>query len=579
MTQLIALLTALLALALFAQSLFSLYLMLYTWEHPERLAASRGPREFLPPALSFTVLLPARHEEAVIYETVRRVWAARYPKELLEVVVICHADDHGTIAEAQRAVDEIGSPRARVLTFADPPINKPHGLNVGFQRTRHEVVTIFDAEDDIDPDIFNVVNTVMQQEQVGIVQAGVQLMNCLDHWFSMHNCLEYFFWFKSRLHLHAHVGMIPLGGNTVFFRRELIARVGGWDEGCLTEDADIGLRLSRLGEPIRIVYDAGHVTREETPATVGQFVRQRTRWHQGFLQVLGKGDWRALPHLRQRLLAAYTLSYPLVQALLALLWPLSLSSVLWLKLPVVATMISFLPLYSLLLQLLATIVGAYLFAREYRLRLPLLTPLTMAITFLPFQMLLGISAVRAVYRQLRREGTWEKTAHAGAHRQPAPAGPALPPVRFDRLLDDACARLGTERGSVLVLDPDRGGFVMAASRGLPAAARRAEVRPGEGLAGWVAERGRPLLVDGRPLPAPLARRLLPEDLRSSLVVPIRAGSATVGVLSVASRRVELTEGDLRWLRAHVRRAVAGAGRTSGRRAQPARDLVNVAQGD
>ncbi len=31
---------------LFAQSLFSLYLMLYTWEHPERLEVGRGPSDF-----------------------------------------------------------------------------------------------------------------------------------------------------------------------------------------------------------------------------------------------------------------------------------------------------------------------------------------------------------------------------------------------------------------------------------------------------------------------------------------------------------------------------------------------------
>ena len=59
-----------------------------------------------------------------------------------------------------------------------------------------EVVTIFDAEDDIDPNIFNVVNTTMLDEPVNVVQAGVQLMNFTDHWFSIHNVLEYFFWFR-----------------------------------------------------------------------------------------------------------------------------------------------------------------------------------------------------------------------------------------------------------------------------------------------------------------------------------------------------------------------------------------------
>jgi cellulose synthase/poly-beta-1,6-N-acetylglucosamine synthase-like glycosyltransferase/putative flippase GtrA len=412
------------SLALFAQSLFSLSMMLYTWERPERLAASAGPQHFLPPRRSFSVLLPARHEEAVIRQTIHSVWAANYPKHLLEVVVICHADDAGTIAEARRAIAAIGSPRIRVETFEGGPINKPRGLNVGLRSTSNQVVTIFDAEDDIHPELFNTVNTVMVEEEVDVVQAGVQLMNFRDRWFSVHNCLEYFFWFKSRLHFHAAAGMIPLGGNTVFVKRGLLERLGGWDESCLTEDAEIGLRLSALGERIRVVYDAQRVTREESPATIEQLIKQRTRWCQGFLQVLRKGAWRDLPHLGQRLLAVYTLAYPLLQAALLLLWPLMLPVALWLELPLLVTIAAFLPLYVLLLQFVITAVGARLFTREYGFRLPILMPAAMAITFLPYQWLLGLSALRAVYRELRREHGWEKTAHTGAHRHPAP--PTLP---------------------------------------------------------------------------------------------------------------------------------------------------------
>ncbi len=430
------------SLALFAQSIFSLYLMLYSWEYPERVQASKGPRSFLLPHFSFTVLLPARHEKAVIYETIKHVWAANYPSHLLEIAVICHVDDTDTIAEAQRAIDDIGSPRIRVETFSSLPINKPHGLNVGLRRTQNQVVTIFDAEDDIHPNIFNVINTVMLQETVGIVQAGVQLMNFRDHWFAAHNCMEYFFWFKSRLHFHAKVGMIPLGGNTVFIRRDLLERVGGWDEHCLTEDADIGLRLSVLGERIRVVYDAEHVTREETPENVASFIRQRTRWLQGYVQVLRKGVWLALPQLRQRVLAAYTLSYPLFQALLLLLWPLTILAVLWLKAPVLVVMVSFLPLYALLFQFVAAAVGAFIFAKEYGLKFPLFKPISMAFTFLPFQWLLGISAVRGVYRELRSQRNWEKTAHLGAHRQPKTSSPFGIGRVLPRVPKSAGARLG-----------------------------------------------------------------------------------------------------------------------------------------
>lgn len=398
----ISLFALIVALFLFAQSLLSLFLKVYSWEHPERLFSSQAPASYLSARLSFSVLLPARHEEAVIYETIQRVWRANYPAQMLEIIVICSIDDRGTIAEAYRAMRDLGSERIRVATFSNLPVNKAHALNVGFQQTRNQIISIFDAEDDIDPNIFNMVNTVMLKERVGIVQAGVQLMNFQDHWFGMHNCLEYFFWFKSRLHFHSRVGLIPLGGNAVFLRRELVERVGGWDEQCLMEDADIGLRLSVLGEPIRVVYDARHVTREETPESVSAFIRQRNRWQQGFLQLLWKGSWQSLPRLSQRLLALYTLSYPYVLALIAPLWSFTIAAIFFLKAPALATMVFFLPLYGLLFQFATSVAGAFFFAREYKLRFSVLNLIGMAITFLPYQWLLSISAIRTVFLKTGR---------------------------------------------------------------------------------------------------------------------------------------------------------------------------------
>jgi len=41
---------------------------------------------------------------------------------------------------------------------------------------------------------------------------------------------------------------------------------------------------------IRIVYDDEFVTREETPNSIDQFIKQRTRWNQGFIQILFAGE-------------------------------------------------------------------------------------------------------------------------------------------------------------------------------------------------------------------------------------------------------------------------------------------------
>jgi cellulose synthase/poly-beta-1,6-N-acetylglucosamine synthase-like glycosyltransferase len=399
------------------QSGHTLYLTLWTWDRPPD--ESRAPEHFGPPQLSFTVMLPARHEEAVIQGTIEKVVNANYPTKLLQVFVICSADDHGTIGKAQEEIARLppGLCDVAVVVFEDGPINKPHGLNAALPHATHDVVTIFDAEDDIHPDIFNVVNTVMVEEDVKVVQGGVQLMNFDSTWYSALNVLEYFFWFKSRLHYHARHGAVPLGGNTVFFDRALLSSVGGWDEKNLTEDADIGLRLSSTGVRIRVVYDDRYVTKEETPPTLAHFIKQRTRWSQGFTQTLIKGTWRGLPTRRQRWLAAYTLVFPNIQALLGAYIVLSLVTIVAIKTPVLIAIITYLPVLMLLGHLLTSIVGLKEFTRAHDLELTGDDILHLVLAWIPYQLVLAYASFRAARRQLLGINNWEKTQHVGAHRE------------------------------------------------------------------------------------------------------------------------------------------------------------------
>jgi glycosyltransferase XagB len=401
------------------QSAHALYLMLYTWQQPEAEELAKGPDTFLPPKLSFAVMLPARHEEDVIQTTIDRVVRADYPAKLLEVFVICSQDDTGTIEKAKEKIAELrreGTANVKVVVFNDQPVNKPHGLNVALPHATHDVVTIFDAEDDIHPAVFNLVNTVMVGERLNVVQSGVQLMNFRSSWYSTLNVLEYFFWFKSRLHYHARCGAVPLGGNTVFFQRKLLVRLGGWDDRNLTEDADIGLRLSAMGERIRVVYDDRYVTREETPPTLGQFIKQRTRWSQGFMQTLRKGTWKQMPTPKQRWLAFYVLAFPHGQALLGVYFVISLGTVLMLKLPVLIALFCSLPVFLLVAHFLTQVVGLYEFTEAHGLEASPMAVLRMAIAWFPFQLVLAYAAVRAMRRQLAGRHDWEKTQHVGAHR-------------------------------------------------------------------------------------------------------------------------------------------------------------------
>jgi hypothetical protein len=156
------------------------------------------------------------------------------------------------------------------------------------------------------------------------------------------------------------------------------------------------------------------------------------------VQVLRKRAWLDLPTVGQRLLAVYTLAYPIWQGVLTLAWPVAAAAVIWLRLPAVVAVATILPLYTLLFQLLAMLIGVVLFAREYNLRLPILVPVAMVVTFLPYQWLLGVASVRAVYREVRHQTNWEKTVHIGAHR--SGARPLVLPLEVARAVHSEAKR-------------------------------------------------------------------------------------------------------------------------------------------
>ena len=211
--------------------------------------------------------------------------------------------------------------------------------------------------------------------------------------------------------------MTPLGGNTVFVRRELMEQLGGWDENCLTEDADLGIRLCLSHARLRIIYDDEFVTREETPHTLQQFIKQRTRWNQGFIQIFFKWEWLKLEKLSQRLLACYVLILPEVQAFFVLMIPVSLFMLFFVKLPVWLAMLTFMPLYCFVLAIFIEIAGLHEFLRVHKHKWRWREVLILMLAFFPYQFVLGLGAIRAVFRSIKGTSNWEKTAHIGQHRK------------------------------------------------------------------------------------------------------------------------------------------------------------------
>jgi cellulose synthase/poly-beta-1,6-N-acetylglucosamine synthase-like glycosyltransferase len=431
----------------------TLAFQLYKWWWPQHNDPDRyGEPD--PPRLPGVILVPMRHEEAVAGHTLERLANLDHP-DYWVMPIVDHPDDPGTAAIAHAKAAQYPG---RVLVAAYPEDtdvhNKPIGLNAAVRVLEqagidYEWLGVADAEDLFHTDLLRMVDYRFRRTRAGIVQCGVQLMNFSAHpsqsplpdgrlrrlrrwlrstasgWWRAANVLEYYKWFQSRLKLQAAVRVMPLGGNTVFFRRAFLDamrdRYGAcWDEDCLTEDCKIGIVASVLDFPVDVVYVDHMVTREETPETLPGLVRQRVRWMQGFIQVFIEGEWLALPRLWQKILAIYVLGFQFFQAFAIVFAPFALLLALGHKSPVLVAMLACLPLGISLLTVALDILMLHQFGRTFGQKVRLRDYLGVALGAYPYQAVLSVAGLWAVIRHLLGRTNWVKTAHAGAHLTTAP---------------------------------------------------------------------------------------------------------------------------------------------------------------
>jgi cellulose synthase/poly-beta-1,6-N-acetylglucosamine synthase-like glycosyltransferase len=392
-------------------ALTSLAWMVDSWRTPRATGQMAFPEPDRP-ALSFSLIVPARHEQTVLADTVRGLLAQDHPD--VEVVVVVGDDDPETAAVARSLADR--HPRVTVVVDDSPEKNKPKALNRALPHCHGQITGVFDAEDEVAAGLLRHIDATFRATRAHVVQGGVQLMNYRSNWWSLRNTLEYFFWFSSRLHFHARNGFIPLGGNTVFVRTDLLRLVGGWDVECLAEDCELGIRLSVAGARVAVGYDAALATREETPPTLTGLIKQRTRWNQGYLQVLRKGEWRRLPSRSQRLMARYLLAMPFAQAAAGVAVPISLAAMLAFKAPVPFVLFTLLPLVPTIATVVIEVLGLAEFDRMFGLAVRRRDYLRLVVGSAPYQLLLAAAALRASARELLGRRGWEKTHHVGAHR-------------------------------------------------------------------------------------------------------------------------------------------------------------------
>ena len=245
---------------------------------PPDIPQGRWPR--------ISVMVPLFKETEIASALITRLQKITYPKVLLDVVLVLEEKDTLT----RDTIARCDLPHwMRVVEVPDGGgiTTKPRALNYALDFCKGDIVGIWDAEDAPAPDQLHHVAARFAHAPRDVVclQGILDYYNPRANWLSRCFTLEYAGWFRVILPGLARLGLvIPLGGTTLFLRRDKIHKMGGWDAHNVTEDADLGVRIARLGYRTETIATP---TYEEANCRLWPWIKQRSRWLKGFMVTYG----------------------------------------------------------------------------------------------------------------------------------------------------------------------------------------------------------------------------------------------------------------------------------------------------
>ncbi len=368
---------------------------------------SSTPRQMLPDTAlpSYSVLVALYDEAPSVPGLISALTRLSYPTHRLDIHLLLEESDTATLA-ALEALTIPGHVHIHRLA-AGTPQTKPRALNYGLEFCAGDYVTIFDAEDRPHPDQLRCAATRFKASspEVACLQAPLTAHNSSESWIASQWGLEYDIQFGLLLPALARSGCpIPLGGTSNHFRRDALEAAGGWDAWNVTEDADLGLRLARMGKRVGVISPP---TLEEAPETFQVWMAQRSRWIKGFIQswlVLMRTPLQSLREIGIMgwLAMQLTLGGAILSAMLA--GPMAI----WLSLCV------FLPdleLGAAGIALLLSGYGVNVLAAFVSPNIAGAERLKTVATLPLYWPLLSIATVRALYGLARTPHFWAKTPH------------------------------------------------------------------------------------------------------------------------------------------------------------------------
>ena len=277
------------------------------------------------------VQLPIFNERYVASRLIEAVAALDYPRDRLELQILDDSTDD-TREIVEQVLRELPPDlRASHVRRPDRTHFKAGALAHGLERSRAELVAVFDADFVPPPHFLRATVPMFDDSSVGMVQCRWDHVNTDYSLLTRMQALLLDGHFSVEHLARSRAGcFFNFNGTAGVFRRTCIDEAGGWQGDTLTEDMDLSYRAQLKGW--RFVYLPEVACPAELPVRMNAFLNQQHRWAKGSIQTARKllGQiWRAPVAWRVRIESTFhllgNLAFPLLLSAIAVALPLQVA--------------------------------------------------------------------------------------------------------------------------------------------------------------------------------------------------------------------------------------------------------------
>ena len=226
----------------------------------------------------------------MVIETLNSLRSLDYPNYEIQVL-----DDNTDDESLWRPVEAWCKEHdVKFVHLSDWPGYKSGALNYALEHMVDdscELIGVVDSDYQIEPQFLRHCAPLFADEKVGFIQAPQDYRDWQSAPFYRRLYYSYHYFFAvSQPSRNERDGAI-FAGTMGLIRRRALEQAGGWDEWCITEDAELSLRILRNG------WSGLHVDKSFgkgiMPLTFEALKGQRFRWCFGGIQILRR-HWRSM---------------------------------------------------------------------------------------------------------------------------------------------------------------------------------------------------------------------------------------------------------------------------------------------